>query len=81
LCRQYLEISFVALCSQSLSAAKRLLCEAVSSPPEETGLGSQKSIENTPCQRKNEGGAKKDLQIYGAGRKSRHEKGPRWPWA
>ena len=27
---------------------RRLLCEAVSSPPGETGLGSQKSIENTP---------------------------------
>jgi hypothetical protein len=50
--------------------SQRLLCEAVSSPPEETGLGSQKSIENTPCQRKNEGEAKKDLLICGAGRKS-----------
>ena len=50
---------------------QRLLCEAVSSPPGETGLGSQKSIETTLGQSKNQGGAKKDLQICGAGRKSR----------
>jgi hypothetical protein len=28
LCRQYFEISFVALCSQSLSAAKRIISTA-----------------------------------------------------
>jgi len=56
---------------------QRRLREAGSSPPGETGLGSQKSIETTLGQSKNQGGAKKDLQICGAGTKSK--KGLRLP--